>query len=175
MINIVTAECTILILRKYGFKFCVILFCFYSINFKVYIYLPRINVHWRTTEPFDDTSVISSSDPQKRGIYQGSAYICEGDCNSDLICLIQKSQAIYCCNKSVLAIVPYLNILILSITIVDIISRSALVRFSLVRASFLYNLMGLRSYIFCLQLVSRLCDWHGHGWVHYIDTTKIWF
>ena len=125
---IVTVECTILILRKYGFKVCVILFSFYSINFEVYIYLPCTNKHQQATAPFDNTPVISSSDHQKTGLYQGSHNCCEGDSNSDLICLLQKYQAIHYCDQSVLAIVPDLNIFVFSIMIVDLILRSALVR-----------------------------------------------
>ena len=64
----------------------------------------------------------------KEGIYQGSADSCDGDFNSDLIRLLQESQAIHYCNQSVLAIFPDMNIFVFSITIVDIILRSALVR-----------------------------------------------
>ena len=95
----------------------------------VYIYLPSMNTQQRETETFDDTPVISSRDHQKTGIYQGSDDRCKGDCNSDLIRLLQKSQLIHYCNQSVLAIVPDLNILVFIITTVDLISRSALVQF----------------------------------------------
>ena len=95
---------------------------------KVYIYLPCINTQQQATAPFDDTPVISSSDHQKTEIYQGSDSHCEGDRNSDLIRLLQQYQAIHYCNQSVLEIVPDLNVSIFSITIVGIISRSALVR-----------------------------------------------
>ena len=106
------------------------------------------------------------------GLYQGSADCCEGYRNSDIICLLQPSQAIRYCNQSVLAIVPYLNIFIFSIMIFDLISRIALTRFSFLRARYLYNLMGLRFYIFFSLPASRLCDRHCHGWFYYIDTKK---
>ena len=121
MITIVTGECNILILQKYAFRVCVILVSLYSINFEVYIYLPYINTHQQETAPFDNTPVISSSNHQKTGLYQGSADHCEGDRNSDLIRLLQQYQAINYCNQSVLAIVPDLNIFVFSIMIVDLI------------------------------------------------------
>ena len=93
---------------------------------KIYIYLTCINTQQRATAPFYDTPVISSSDHQKTGLYQGLSDHCEGDRNSDLIFLLQKSQAIQYCNQSVLVIVPDLNIFVSSITIVDIILISAL-------------------------------------------------
>ena len=95
---------------------------------KVYIYLSCINTHRRATEPLDDTPVISYIEHQKTGLHQGSADCCKGDQNSDLICLIKKSQEIHYCNQSVLATVPDLNIFIFSITIIDLISRSALIQ-----------------------------------------------
>ena len=117
--------------------------------------------------------VIKPSDYQKTELYQGSADHCAGDRNYDLICLLQQSQAIHYCNQSVLSIVPDLNIFVFSIKIFDLIPRSALVQFILLRASYLYNLTGLRCYLFCLEPASRLCDCYHHRWVHYIDTTKI--
>ena len=128
MIAIFTGECTILILQKYGFKVCVILFSFYSIHFKVCIHLPCINTQRQSRAPFDYTPVISSSNHQKTGLYQGSANCCEGYRNSGLMCLLQKSQSIHYCNQSVLAIVPDLNIFVFSVMIVVLIFRSALVR-----------------------------------------------
>ena len=62
---------------------------------KVYIYLPCINTQKRAISPFYDTPVISSSEHQKTGLYQGSADRFEGYRNSHLICLLQKSQAIH--------------------------------------------------------------------------------
>ena len=130
---------------------------------KVCIYLPCINTQKLATAPFEDTSVILYSNHQKTGLYQGSADLFEGDRNSDLISLLQKYQAIHYCNQSALAIVPDLNISLFSITIVDLISRSVLVRFSLLRARYLYNQTGIRFYIFCLEPASRICDRHCHG------------
>ena len=71
--------------------------------------------------------VIKPSDHQKTGLYQESAGRCEGYRNSDLICLLKQYQEIHYCNQSVLAIVPDLNLFLFSITIVDLISISALV------------------------------------------------
>ena len=175
VIAIVTGEFNILILQKYGFKVCVILFGFYSTHYKVYIHLPWINTQRRTTPPFDITPVISYSDRQTSRLYQGSSDCCRGDRNFDIICLIQTSQTIHYCNQLVLAIVPDLNILVFSITIFDLISISALVRLCLLRESYLYNSTGLRFYIFGSLPDSRLRDWHCHGWVHCIVTTKIRF
>ena len=122
---------------------------------KVYIHLPCINTQRQTTSTFNNTTVISSSDHLTTGLYQGSEDRCDGYRNSDLISLLQQYQAIQYCNQSVLDIFPDLNIFILSITIVDIISRSALVRFSLLRASYLYKLTGISStYSFGISIVS---------------------
>ena len=78
--------------------------------YKVFIYLTCINTHLQTTAPFDTTHVILSIDRKNPRLYQGSANCCEGDRNSDIICLLQKSQEIHYCNQSVLAIVPDLNV-----------------------------------------------------------------
>ena len=51
MIDIVTGEFTILIIRRYGFKVCVILFGYYSSHFKVYIHWTCINTQQQTTSP----------------------------------------------------------------------------------------------------------------------------
>ena len=128
LIAIVTGECTILILQKYSFKVCLISFSFYSIRFKVYIYLLFINTQRQAKAPFEENPVISSINHLKTVFYQGLANHCEGCCNSDLIRLLQKYQAIHYCNQSVLAIFPDLNISVFIITIVDLISRSSLVR-----------------------------------------------
>ena len=120
--------------------------------------MPCINTQRRTTAPSNDTSIISSRDHQKTGLYQGSADRCEGDRKYDLIYFLQQSQAIHYFNQSVLAIVPDLNIFLFGITIVDFILRSALVWFSLLRAIYLYKSTGLRFYIFCSETASRLCE-----------------
>ena len=44
---------------------------------------------------------------------------------------------------------------------------------SLLIARYLYNSMGIGCYFFCLEPASHLCDPHRHGWVCYIDTSKI--
>ena len=118
--------------------------------YNVYIYLPSINTQRQTTSPFDDTPVISSSYHQTTGLYQGSADRYEGDRNSDIIRLLQQYHTIHYCNQSVLEIVPDLKIFVFSITIVNLISISALVRLSLLCASYLHNWMGLRFYIYFL-------------------------
>ena len=124
--------------------------------YKVFIYLPCINTQRQKTEPFDITPVISYSDRRTAGMYQGLADRFEVDRNSDIISLLRPSQAIHYCNQSVLSIVPDLNIFVFSITIVDLISRSALVRFSLLRASYFYNLMGLRFSFFLVTSILSL-------------------
>ena len=116
--------------------------------YKVYIYLTSINTQRWTTAPFDNTPIISSRNRQTTGLYQGSDNCCEVCCNSDIIILLQQFQTIHYCNQSVLYIVPDLNIFVFSITIFDLILGSALVQFSLIRASYLYNLTGLSFYIF---------------------------
>ena len=117
MIAILTGEFTMLILRKYGFKVCVISFGFYSDHYKVYIHLPYINTQIRTPSTFDITHVISNSDCKMPRLYQGSDDYCEGYRNSNIICLLQPSQKIHYCNQLVLAIVPDLDIFVFSITI----------------------------------------------------------
>ena len=94
---------------------CVLKFCYHDIElfvvpyfgaevkimfiYKVFIYLPSINTQQQTTAPFDITHIISSSDRQRPRLYQGSAYYCEGDRNSDIIRLLQPSQKIHYCNQ----------------------------------------------------------------------------
>ena len=56
---IVTGEFNILILRKYGFKVCAILFGFYLSCFKVYINSPCINTQRQTTAQFSLWSPLS--------------------------------------------------------------------------------------------------------------------
>ena len=123
---------------------------FIQLILKVYIYLPWINTQQRATAPFYRTSIISSRDHQKIGLYQGSSYHCEGDHNSDLICLLQKYLAIHYSNQSVLAIVLDLNIFVLCTRVVNLVTRSALIQLSLLCALYLYNLTGIKVYIFCL-------------------------
>ena len=115
----------------YNIKFhhtSVFKFCYYNIELcfvpyfgaevkimfihKVFIYLPYINTHRKTTAPFDITHFISSSDRKTPRLYQGSADCCEGYRNCDMIRLLQPSQKILYCNQSVLAIVPDLNIFV---------------------------------------------------------------
>ena len=119
------------------FKVCVISFDFYSTHYKVYIHLPCINTQRRTTSPFDITHVISSSDCQTPRLYQGLDDRCEGDRNSDIICLLLPYLTIQYCNHSVLAIFPDLNILVRIITIFYLIKRSNLLHF------FLYYVLDL--------------------------------
>ena len=117
--------------------------------YKVYIYLPRINTKRLTTALFDDTPVISSCDHGTTGLYQWSANCWEGECNSDIIRLLQQSHTIHYCNQSVLEIFTDLNIFVFSITIFDLILRSDLVRFSLLPEICMHNSTGLRFYKFC--------------------------
>ena len=117
------------VIQKYSFKVCVISFDFHSTHYKVYIHLPCIITQQQTTAPFDSTRVLLSSDLWKPRLYQGSADFCEGDRNSDVICLLPPSLTIRYCNQSVLTIFPDLNILVWSIKIFGLISRSALVQY----------------------------------------------
>ena len=112
MIVIIKGDFTMLILRKYGFKVCVISFRSYSTHYKFYIHLPYINTQRQTTATFDITHVISFSNLQTLTLYQGSADLCEGDSNSDIIRLLQPSQTIHYCNQSVEAFVPDQNIFV---------------------------------------------------------------
>ena len=113
-------------------KITVLMFVWYCLVFiqlilKICFCLTCINTQKWAIEPFDDTPVISSNNHKKTGLYQGSADRCEVDRNSAIIFLLQQYQAIHYCNQSVLAIFPDLNIFVFSITIVDLISRTALV------------------------------------------------
>ena len=70
----------------------------------------------QTTVPFNNNPIISSSNHITTILYKGSADCCEIDQNSDIICLLQQSQAIHNCNQSLLTIFPDLSIFIFSIT-----------------------------------------------------------
>ena len=118
--------------------------------YKVFIYLSCINTQRQITAPFDITPVISYSDHRTTGLYQDASDFCEGYFNSDIIRLLQQSQIIHYCNQSVLAIVPDLNKFVFSSKIFDLVSKSALVRFCFLRASYLYKSTGPRLYILCL-------------------------
>ena len=131
--------------------------------YKVFIYLPCINTQQQTTSPFNITPVISYSNHRTSRLYQGSADRFEGDCNSNIIRLLHTSQKIHYCNQSVLLIVPDLNILVFSITIFDLIFRSALARLCLLRAKYWHNSTWLRFYIFGSLPELRLRYRHCHG------------
>ena len=62
VISIVTGEFTMLLLQKYGYKVCMILFGVYLTNYKVYIHLPCIKSKQLTTAPFNITHGLSSND-----------------------------------------------------------------------------------------------------------------
>ena len=116
------------VLQKYGFIVCLISFDFYSTYYKVFIYLPCINTQRRTTALINITLVLSYIDHRTPRRYQGSSSHCEGDCNSDVICLIQPFLTIHYCNQSVLATIPDLNIYFWYYDF-DIVSRSALIHY----------------------------------------------
>ena len=123
-------------------------FSFYLVHFEgFYIFTPHQHTAMKKSS-FNNTSVISSSDHQKTGLHLGSANRCERDFNLNIISLLQQSYTIHYFNQSVLAIVPELIIFVFSNMIIDHILRSALVRFSLLCESYLYNLTWLRFYIF---------------------------
>ena len=129
VITIVRGEVYMLVLQKYSLKLSVILFGFYSKNYKVYIHLPCINTQWWITAPFDITQFISYSNRQMPILYQWSEHRCEVVCNFYIIGLLKPSQTIHYCNWSVLELVPDMNILVWSILIFDLISRGALVQY----------------------------------------------
>ena len=139
---------------KYGFKFFVTSFDLYWTHYKVYIHLPCINTQKKITISHHSRPIIKW--PQNTKTVSGIANHFKGERNSNMIYLLWPSQAIHYCNQSVLSIVPDLNIFVFSITIVDLISRSALVRFSLLRASYFYNLMGLRFSFFLVTSILSL-------------------
>ena len=229
VVAILMVEFTLLMQQKYCFKVWMISFVFYSTHYKVYIHIIRINTQIRTTSPFDITNVISSSDRQTPWLYQGSPNNCDGDCNYDVVCLLHTSQTTHYCNLSVLSIFPYLNIFVWSITIFDLILRSALVQlFSIMwyiyvkldRAKVLCTFFVIRNaslwlkiswvsamYFYYKKVFERFLQYrlvfdhpvwkfiyiytalthsekkqqhflhncYCHGWVYYINTTKIWF
>ena len=150
-------------------------FDFYSNHYKVYIHLPWNNTHQQTIATFDINQVIPSSDRQSPRQYQRLADCCEGDCTSDIIILLHQSQTVHYCNQSVLVIVLDLNIFVWSITILISFWETPWYSSFILHASYLYNPMGMRFYIFGSLPVSRVCDCHCHRWVHCIVTTKIWF
>ena len=59
VITIVTGEYTVLLLQKHGFKFCTVLFGFWSSCLKVYIHLRCINTQKNRTTQFDSWSPLS--------------------------------------------------------------------------------------------------------------------
>ena len=159
--------------KKYSFKVCVISLHFYSTHYKVYFHLPFINTQRWTTAPFDITHVISSSNWQTPILYQRSANCCEGYDNSNIISLLQPYQKSHYCNQSVLAIVQDLNIFGWSIIILISFWESPWYINFLLHARYLYDLTGIRFYIFVLIPELHLSDHHCHGWVHCIVTTTI--
>ena len=140
-----------------------IFFGFCWSHFKVYIHLPCINTQRPTKAPFSKT------------LHQGSGNNFDWDHNSDIICLIQISQVVQYCNEWVLDIVLDLNIFFFSITSSDIILRSALIQFWLLRASYFYTSTGQRLYIIFSEPAFCLCDIHCHEWVNYMENMKAWF
>ena len=88
-----------------------------------------MNTQQLTKAQFDITPVILYSDHQTPRLYQRSADCFEGDRKPDIIRLLQPSQTIHYCNQLVLDIVKDLNIFVFSITIFDLILRSALIKF----------------------------------------------
>ena len=93
------------VLQKYGFKVCVILFDFYSTHYKVFIYLPCIITLRRTAAPLNITHILSSRERQTPRLYQGSEDSCGGDYNINVVSMLHPSLTIHYCNQSVLTIV----------------------------------------------------------------------
>ena len=150
-----------------------ILFDFYSTHYKVYIHIPHIIKKWWTKAPFNINHVISYSDLQTPRLYQGWTDRCEGDCNLDIVRLLQPYQIINYCNQSVLVISPDLNIFVWTIIIVNIISRKCpgTVLFYYVLAICI-TWQGLRFYNFGLLPYSRLRNLHCNRWVHCVVCVK---
>ena len=117
---------------------------------EVYIYFPCVSTQQRATAPSENAPIISPphSKHLKTGIYQGSANICEVDPDSDL-----NRQASAILGNTSLQPTSVRNCFeperyLFSIAIVDLISISALVRFSLLRMSYYYNLTGIACYVY---------------------------
>ena len=75
-------------------------------------------------------------------MYQGPADHCEGDCNPDVIFLLQPYLTIHYCNQSVLVIVPDLNIFVWVITTFISFWEAPWYSTFILHASYLYNSMG---------------------------------
>ena len=84
----------------------------------------------------------------KTGLYQGLDYRCEEDCDSDLNCL--DSAILRQCTTVTTECFdcPWTERDVFSVAIIDLILRSSLVGFSLLRASYYYNLTGLVCYVY---------------------------
>ena len=148
-----------LILIKYSYKVCVISFGFYSTHYKVYIHLPCINTQRKTTEPFDMTHVISSSDHQTPILYQGPANRCEWYRNHDIICLLQLSQIIHYCNQSELEIVPDLHIF--DVFVIAIVTGKCTVLL-LQKYNFKVCVVSFDFWSSCLKVYINLCCINTH-------------
>ena len=90
----------------------------------------------------NQAQVIKTNDHWRTGIYKGSANRCEGDCDSDLNFMDSAILGNTLLQPKRVSDCPRPERDILSIAIVDIILRSALVRFSILRARYYYNSTG---------------------------------
>ena len=151
-----------------------ILFGFYSTNYKFYIRLPCINTQQLTIFSFNITHVISSSDCQTTRLYHGSVNYFVGDRNSCIICLLQPYQTIhYQAYVFIIAIFTNeCNVLLLQKNIFKV---------CVVLFGFFYNIFWNFISIDAALAHSNkqqqhfLCDCHCHGLIYYVDSTKLWF
>ena len=122
---------------------------------KVYFDFPCINTQRRATETFDNTPVISPpySKHLRTGLYQGSADRYERDHESDLNCLASAILGNTLLLKTSVSDCPGSERDVFIIAIVDLISRSALVLFSLLCVSYYYNLTEL---VCCVHSVENI-------------------
>ena len=139
-----------MLLSWHWIVFCGLFLCKIQIFFilKVYIYSPCINSQRWSTAPFNNTPVISPPNRKhwKTGLYQGSYNCCERYCDSNLNHLFSVILRKYTTVTNIISDSPGPERDIFSILIVDLISRSTLVRFILLRVS--YNLTGFVCYVY---------------------------
>ena len=117
----------------------------------VYIYFTCINTQLWATSQFDNAPFSLSPNGKywKTEPYWRSADHGEGDSNSYINILDSDNfSAIYHCYQPVLEIALEPEYDVFGIAIIDIILRSSLVGFSLLRARYYYNRKGPICYVF---------------------------
>ena len=126
VVTIVTGDCTLFLLKIYGFKVCVVSFGFWSSCLKVYIHLLCIDTQRWTTTPFFLWSPLSQV---------------------SLLCWYYKNMV----SRFVWYRLIFIQLIIKFISVYPASTHSD------------------------NQQHHFLCDFRRHGWVYYVDTTKIWF